>query len=236
MSGWRRCNSHARLPLSTCPSMRVGARQQYDIITSRSMPGSTRPCSCSSTSSRSVKSEGGNWPACQLERLSIPKNERWRRIDGGAGGIESPRNSVHAAEILPLLRQQFEIVEQLDYGDSVLHKLQYIVGNFDSDRPEDVALLWLLCAAKQALIQTGALQSDFTLLAARNIKRSPRRSQLPFDAAIERHIVSGVYPVEHAPAEQAFCWIAPGAESVLARPSAHVRCASCRACHLYRSV
>jgi ubiquinone/menaquinone biosynthesis C-methylase UbiE len=130
-----------------------------------------------------------------------------------------PSESIRAADILPLLHQQFQIVEQHDYGGAVLHKvLEYIVANFDADRAEDIALLRLLFACEQALIQTGALTSDFSLVAARNRKQSLRHSYLSFDSQFERAMVYGFYAPERTPTGQTFCWTMPEAEVVLDCP------------------
>jgi len=137
-----------------------------------------------------------------------------------AMNIADPSESIRSADILPLLQPHFDIIEQRDYGGTVLHKLlEYIVGNFDEQQPEDVALLTLLCASEQALLRSGALQSDFTLLAARNTKRSLRKPSLPLNHSLERHLVYGLYPSERTPQGYPFCWTEPDATLVLARPA-----------------
>lgn len=144
------------------------------------------------------------------ERVERPTLEYMNRVD--------PSESVRSAAILPLLRQQFAVQEELPYGGAVLHELlAYIGSNFAPEREEDVALLRLLCAAEQALTKAGALADDFVLLAAQNQRHSLRRSTLPLDAALERHVVSGIDRVETGPEGTRFCWAAPTTEVVLLR-------------------
>lgn len=130
-----------------------------------------------------------------------------------------PSESIRSAEIMPLLREYFHIVEQRDYGGAILHLLlEHIMHHFTADDPESVNLLRLLCATEQVLMKTGALPSDFTVVAARNDRTGRRSSSLPFTSAIEWHTVYGVYPVETLPDGGIFCWTEPEAAFALERP------------------
>ena len=129
-----------------------------------------------------------------------------------------PSESIRSAELLPLLARQFELHLRRDYGGALLGRLlEFIVGNFDPARPEDVELLRLLCGAEQALMAAGAIGSDFAVAAARN-GRTLRAASLPFDAELERHTLYGLLPVERTPKGQPFCWTEQEAAFVLRRP------------------
>jgi 2-polyprenyl-3-methyl-5-hydroxy-6-metoxy-1,4-benzoquinol methylase len=128
--------------------------------------------------------------------------------------------SIRSAELLPLLREHFEIVEQRDYGGAMLHLLlEFIVGNFHPDDAQAVELLHLLFACEQTLMQGGVLNSDFAVAAARNQRASLRRNVLPLNAERERYIVSGAHDIEQADSARPFFWTEPQAELVLQRPA-----------------
>lgn len=144
--------------------------------------------------------------------------EREERPSLGWMQAVDPSESIRSAELLPLLAQQFELPVRRDYGGALLGRvLEFIVGNFDPTRPDDVELLQLLCGAEEALMATGALTSDFAVAAARN-GRSLRASRLPFDGELERHTCYGLYAPEQAPGGMPFCWTEPEAAVVLRRP------------------
>jgi SAM-dependent methyltransferase len=80
-----------------------------------------------------------------------------------------PSEAVRSAEIMPLLERYFEIVEFKPLGGTILQfLLADIAGNFRS--PEGERLLKMLFEIEDALLETGALQSDFAYIVAR-----PRR-------------------------------------------------------------
>jgi SAM-dependent methyltransferase len=129
-----------------------------------------------------------------------------------------PSESIRSAELLPLLARQFAVPVRRDYGGAVLGRLlEFIVGNFDPERPDDVATLRTLCAAEEALMAAGAVGSDFAVAAARD-GCSLRSSALPLDDELERHRLSGLGGVERTPKGQPFCWTEPEAAFVLRRP------------------
>lgn len=89
-----------------------------------------------------------------------PTIEEMNRID--------PSESIRSAEIIPLLRDYFDIVERIDYGGTILQLLvEDIAGNFSTEKTEDRALLALLCHFESTLIQHGVLPSDFSFVVAR---------------------------------------------------------------------
>jgi SAM-dependent methyltransferase len=89
-----------------------------------------------------------------------------------------PSEAVRAADVMPMLRQRFEILDQRALGGTVLMHLLYdIVQNFRFDDPHERAMIELLCAFEGALVDTNAIPSDFVLAAARKKgARTPRRA------------------------------------------------------------
>ncbi len=82
--------------------------------------------------------------------------------------LSDPSEAVRSAEIIPLIRQRFEIVQQTDFGGTILHMLlSDIVGNFAPESEADVTIVRLLCYLEKTLIAEGVLPSDFTLIVAR---------------------------------------------------------------------
>ena len=79
-----------------------------------------------------------------------------------------PTEAIRSADILPLMRTHFDLIEKVDYGGTILNlALEEIAGNFD-DTPEDLAILRPLFDAERDYIQRGVIPSDFTVLVARN--------------------------------------------------------------------
>jgi SAM-dependent methyltransferase len=88
-----------------------------------------------------------------------PAIEDMERID--------PSEAIRSAEIIPLVGKHFTILEKVDYGGTLLHTLLHnIVGNFDTQKEEDVALLKLLHYLEMLLIKEEVLESDFTVVVA----------------------------------------------------------------------
>jgi SAM-dependent methyltransferase len=80
-----------------------------------------------------------------------------------------PSEAIRSAEVLPLLKQYFNIVERIDYGGTILHQLmQDIVGNFAPDKEQDIVLLNLICYLEETLIKKKIIPSDFALIIAQN--------------------------------------------------------------------
>jgi len=86
----------------------------------------------------------------------------------GEMNIADPSKAIRSAEILPLLRAYFEIIEIKEYGGTILQfLLTDIAGNFDPDSKEDMRMLGLLCQIEDVLIDSGDLSSDFAFVVAR---------------------------------------------------------------------
>lgn len=80
-----------------------------------------------------------------------------------------PSEAIRSAEILPLLSQEFDIVEFIGCGGSLLHLLlEDIAGNLSESNPESMRYLEALFALEDRLIQSGKLQHDFAVIIARN--------------------------------------------------------------------
>lgn len=95
----------------------------------------------------------------QKKEVFRPSLEDMVRID--------PSEAIRSGEIIPLVQQSFTVLEKVDYGGTLLHTLLHnIVGNFDRDKEEDVALLKLLYSFEMLLIEEGVLESDFAVVVA----------------------------------------------------------------------
>jgi len=78
-----------------------------------------------------------------------------------------PTEAVRSADIVPLLNSQFDLVERVDYGGTLLNLvLEEIAGNFQ-DTAEDLAVLQPLFDAERDYLKSGEITSDFTVLVAR---------------------------------------------------------------------
>lgn len=84
----------------------------------------------------------------------------------------APHEAVSSEEIVGQVDARFELVSRRDYGGSILSPLlEGIIGNFDENREDELALLRLLATFERVLLREGLLASDFTVLVAR--KRVP---------------------------------------------------------------
>jgi len=109
--------------------------------------------------------------------------ERYRVVCGAKDrkplkdiGVPNPRNielkdpseSIRSADIVPLLKKLFDIVEYRAIGGTLLQfVLNNIAGNFSEDDPNSMAVLEMLFKIEDTLVDTGALPSDFALFVAR---------------------------------------------------------------------
>ncbi len=97
-----------------------------------------------------------------------------RNLEGLFDRRQDPSEAVRSDEILPVLRARMKVLEEIPYGGSLLNPLLYeIVANFEDGNEADEAILRQLCASEKVLIRTGALPSDYTVVAA------TRKSELP---------------------------------------------------------
>jgi len=79
-----------------------------------------------------------------------------------------PSEAVRSAEIMSVLRGHFEVVEHKPYGGGIQHQLfSGIMGNFDPENEEDVALLKAISDLEVSLESLGAVPSDFAAIVAR---------------------------------------------------------------------
>lgn len=81
-----------------------------------------------------------------------------------------PSESIRSAEIMPLLERYFDIVERRDYGGTLLHLVTSAgtTRNYSPEREEDVELLQRMIDFEKQHIAAGDIDSDFTLVIARN--------------------------------------------------------------------
>ena len=79
-----------------------------------------------------------------------------------------PSEAVRSNEIVPVLRRDFEIVAMHQAGGSLLQfLLSGIAGNFREEDPDSMRILRMLMEVEDALIDSGGLESDFVVLAAK---------------------------------------------------------------------
>lgn len=106
---------------------------------------------------------------------------RWR-MDSATGVVKSeyvrlpvehwnvadPSEAIRSDRIVPEIEKRFETVERIDYGGTILNLLlEHIVHNFDPADEKDVAVIRLLGTFEEALIRSGVIPSDFTVMAAK---------------------------------------------------------------------
>lgn len=124
------------------------------------------------------------WTDTQLEhanRLLHMIPERFRhciREEGFRNSVDrptieamndyDPTEAIRSRDIIPVLNEHFEILEQRDFGGTLLHiVLDNIAGNL-SQTDDGLAVLRELMAEEARLLESGELESDFTLLVARH--------------------------------------------------------------------
>jgi SAM-dependent methyltransferase len=79
-----------------------------------------------------------------------------------------PSEAVRSAEIMTVLRGHFDVLEYRPYGGGIQHQLfSGIMGNFDPENKEDVALLNAVSDLEISLENIGAAPSDFAAVVAR---------------------------------------------------------------------
>ena len=78
-----------------------------------------------------------------------------------------PTEAIRSADIIPALESQFDLLERVDYGGTLLNLvLEEIAGTFQ-DTPEDLAVLEPLFEAERDYLRRGVISSDFAVLVAR---------------------------------------------------------------------
>lgn len=79
-----------------------------------------------------------------------------------------PSESIRSAEIVPLLSKYFTIIEQKNYGGTILHMLlQGIISNFNHADFRDMTILKLIILLEDLLIRDKVINSDFTFIVAK---------------------------------------------------------------------
>jgi 2-polyprenyl-3-methyl-5-hydroxy-6-metoxy-1,4-benzoquinol methylase len=82
--------------------------------------------------------------------------------------LYDPSEAVESSGIVPGVKRRFKIVEERNYGGTILQLLfQDIAKNFMNDDPETLELLELICGVEDLLLRTGDLRSDFTYIVCR---------------------------------------------------------------------
>jgi SAM-dependent methyltransferase len=100
-----------------------------------------------------------------------------------------PSEAIRSADILNVLRLNFDIVEIKGCGGSLLHMLlEGIAGNFAQEDPEATGCLESMFRTEDALITAGKLQHDFAVIIAR---KKPTRAQRLVGRRIA-YLVSGL--------------------------------------------
>jgi hypothetical protein len=110
---------------------------------------------------------------------SIP---RVLRRDLDSGGIKTsverptvaymiytdPSESVRSAEIEALVKREFTLVGEWNWGGTINHLVfQNIAGNFEPENPEHQQIVERLIAHENAVITAGTLPSDFKVFLMR---------------------------------------------------------------------
>ena len=119
-------------------------------------------------------------PAKYRTHISSPGQlkEKINKLSVAEMNCNDPSEAIRSAEIIPLLPRYFDILEKIDYGGTILHMLLHdIVGNFDPDNEQDLAILKLLTYFEESLIRSNVLPSDFALIVAQKRPRSSRSNQ-----------------------------------------------------------
>jgi SAM-dependent methyltransferase len=82
-----------------------------------------------------------------------------------------PSEAVRSEEIVPLLKDHFNITHYRPYGGSLLHMLlQDTVRNFSNTDPKDRAIMQLLIYIENLAIEAGMVDNSFALIVAENQK------------------------------------------------------------------
>lgn len=100
-------------------------------------------------------------------RTSAPLEKRTAGLPTARSVITvDPSEAVRSAEIVPVLRQYFDIIEYKPLGGTILQfLLADIAGNFQRDET-GARLLEMLFAVEDALLEAGHLDSDFAYIVA----------------------------------------------------------------------
>jgi ubiquinone/menaquinone biosynthesis C-methylase UbiE len=82
--------------------------------------------------------------------------------------IYDPSEAIESSRIVPLANQIFDVIEDRNYGGTILQILfQDIANNFMNDDEETIALLQLICDLEDWLIRTKEIESDYRFMACK---------------------------------------------------------------------
>jgi ubiquinone/menaquinone biosynthesis C-methylase UbiE len=82
--------------------------------------------------------------------------------------IYDPSEAVESSRIVPLTRQNFDVIEDRSYGGTILQILfQDIANNFMNDDKETIELLALVCDLEDWFIRTKEIESDYRFMACK---------------------------------------------------------------------
>jgi SAM-dependent methyltransferase len=97
-----------------------------------------------------------------------------------------PTEAVRSEELMPMLAERFEILEQKALGGTVLMHLLYdIVQDFRWENARERSIVDMLCTFEGALVDAGAIPSDFVIAAARKRGSRVTRSNRPLPPPAE---------------------------------------------------
>lgn len=109
---------------------------------------------------RRLLAEGLGYTGTHKEVVQRVPVETYLQID--------PSEGVRSAEILPLARRYFDIVEERATGGTISYELlRGIIHNFDANDDKDATILRLVLLLEKLLIEHGAIDSDFKFFVAR---------------------------------------------------------------------
>ena len=98
------------------------------------------------------------------EYLSRPTIEQMDAVD--------PTEAIRSGEIMSVLERWFSVVEYRPYGGTILQiLLAHVMGNFDLERAEHLAVLRLIFLLEKTLVSHRVLPSDFAYVIARPLPR-----------------------------------------------------------------
>lgn len=81
---------------------------------------------------------------------------------------QDPSESIRSADLMPAVRERFEILEEKPYGGTLLHiLLEQVLPLLDLDDEGDCDLVRDLARRERELMMNGTLPSDFTYVVAR---------------------------------------------------------------------
>ena len=102
----------------------------------------------------------GKGRALQQDTITFPTERSVMSID--------PSEAIRSSDIVPVLKQQFDIIEKKDWGGNILQFLLHgIAGNFANEDAHSKLLLKMLINIEETLLECGEYTSDFAYIVAR---------------------------------------------------------------------